>query len=118
MGPLEQDIVELVTHNLATTNKSIKAWVETRYAVTDNTLRVALYRLAKRGYIRRIGRGVYRPPHKEDAMPGLDPTTRFALEALYSVLLSAVVQLARVLDKDCPVQTRAERRQMRDAVVK
>lgn len=39
----------------------------------------------------------------------LDPTTRIALEGLYSVLLSAVVQLARVLGKPCPVQTREER---------
>lgn len=40
----------------------------------------------------------------------MDPTTRAALEALYSILLSAVVQLARVLGKPCPVVTRAERR--------
>jgi len=36
----------------------------------------------------------------------MDPATRTALEALYSILLSAVVQLARVLGKPCPVQTR------------
>lgn len=47
----------------------------------------------------------------------MDPTTRIALEALYSVLLSAVVHLARVLGKECPVKTRAERRQARDLVV-
>lgn len=47
----------------------------------------------------------------------LDPTTRMALEALYSVLLSAVVQLARVLGKESPIKTRAERRQMRDLVI-
>mgnify|MGYP003378264547 CR=1 FL=1 len=47
----------------------------------------------------------------------LDPTTRLALEALYSVLLSAVVQLARVLGKECPVQTRKERRQARETVL-
>lgn len=51
-------------------------------------------------------------------MRDLDPATRVALEALYSVLLSAVVQLARVLGKDCPVQTRADRRQARDLVLK
>jgi len=39
----------------------------------------------------------------------MDPATRAALEALYSILLSAVVQLARVLDKPCPVKTREER---------
>ncbi len=43
----------------------------------------------------------------------MDATTRTALEALYSILLSAVVQLARVLGKPCPVQTRAERRSER-----
>jgi hypothetical protein len=47
----------------------------------------------------------------------MDPSTRVALEALYSILLSAVVQLARVLGKPCPVVTREERRQAREAVV-
>lgn len=48
----------------------------------------------------------------------MDTSTRVALETLYSVLLSAVVQLARVLGKPCPVQTREERRQTRDYVLK
>lgn len=48
----------------------------------------------------------------------LDPKTKAALEVLYSILLSAVVQLAAVLDKDCPVQTRADRRQARGVMVK
>lgn len=48
----------------------------------------------------------------------MDAPTRMALEALYSVLLSAVVQLARVLGKPCPVQTREERRQQRDFVIR
>lgn len=39
-----------------------------------------------------------------------DIATRAALEALYCALLSAIVHLARVLDKPCPVQSRAERR--------
>lgn len=43
----------------------------------------------------------------------MDTTTRVALEALYSVLLSAVVQLAKALGKECPVQTRKERRASR-----
>lgn len=47
----------------------------------------------------------------------MDAPTRTALELLYSVLLSAVVQLARVLNKPCPVETRAERRQTRDLSV-
>jgi len=32
---------------------------------------------------------------------------------LYRILLSAVVQLAAVLGKECPVETRAARRQAR-----
>lgn len=49
--------------------------------------------------------------------PNLDTATRLALEALYSVLLSAVVQLAKVLGKPSPVLTRAERRQQRENVI-
>lgn len=45
----------------------------------------------------------------------MDPATRIALEALYRILLSAIVQLARVLDKPCPVVTREERRELRNA---
>lgn len=48
----------------------------------------------------------------------MDTPTRMALEALYSILLSAVVQLARVLGKPCPVVTRNERRQSREVMVK
>ena len=40
----------------------------------------------------------------------MDAATRAALEALYTILLSAVVQLARVLGKPCPVINRAERK--------
>lgn len=40
-----------------------------------------------------------------------DAATKATLELLYRTLLSAVVVLARVLDKPCPVQTRTERRQ-------
>lgn len=43
----------------------------------------------------------------------MDATTRTVLEALYTILLSAVVQLARALDKPCPVVTRADRRSER-----
>jgi hypothetical protein len=43
----------------------------------------------------------------------MDPATKLALEALYSVLLSAVVKLAEALDKPCPVVTRQERRGLR-----
>lgn len=42
-----------------------------------------------------------------------DAATRATLEMLYRVLLSAVVQLAVILGKDCPVETRAARRQNR-----
>jgi len=47
----------------------------------------------------------------------MDSATRAALEALYSILLSAIVVLARALDKPCPVVTREERRQARDVMV-
>lgn len=43
----------------------------------------------------------------------MDPATRIALETLYRVLLSAVVQLAKALDKPCPIETRSERRGLR-----
>jgi hypothetical protein len=46
-----------------------------------------------------------------------DAATKATLELLYRTLLSAVVVLARVLDKPCPVQSRAERRQVRETVV-
>ena len=46
-----------------------------------------------------------------------DATTKATLEMLYRILLSAVVQLAAVLGKECPVQTRAERRQNRNSVL-
>ena len=46
-----------------------------------------------------------------------DPATRVALEALYSVLLSAIVLLAKLLEKECPVVTRENRRQNRPEVL-
>ena|GEM_PF-4947921 len=46
-----------------------------------------------------------------------DATTKATLEMLYRILLSAVVQLAVILDKECPVQTRAERRQKHNSVL-
>lgn len=48
--------------------------------------------------------------------PQLDAATRAALEALYSVLLSAVVVLARTLGRPSPIVTRSERRQERDGL--
>jgi hypothetical protein len=45
-----------------------------------------------------------------------DAATRAALEPLYSLLLSAVVVMARLLGKPCPVMTRAERRAERSAI--
>jgi hypothetical protein len=65
----------------------------------------------------------------------MDPATRIPFEMLYAVLLpvvglarsadpslyrallSAVVQLAAVLGKECPVQNREHRRQARGVVV-
>lgn len=42
-----------------------------------------------------------------------DAATKATLEVLYRVLLLAVVQLAAVLGKECPVETRATRRHNR-----
>lgn len=42
-----------------------------------------------------------------------DAATKATLEMLYRILLSAVVQLAVVLGKECPVETREARRQAR-----
>ena len=47
-----------------------------------------------------------------------DAATKATLEMLYRILLSAVVQLASVLGKDCPIETRAERRQAQKLMVK
>lgn len=46
-----------------------------------------------------------------------DAATKAALEMLYSILLSAVVQLAVVLGKECPVETREKRRQQRQSML-
>jgi len=46
-----------------------------------------------------------------------DAATRASLEMLYRILLSAVVQLAAVLGKDCPVENRESRRQRQKAVL-
>lgn len=46
-----------------------------------------------------------------------DAATKATLEILYRVLLSAVVQLAAVLGKPCPVETRQTRRQQRQKSV-
>lgn len=46
-----------------------------------------------------------------------DAATRATLELLYSILLSAVVQLAAVLGKECPVESREKRRQQRKGMV-
>lgn len=48
----------------------------------------------------------------------MSPTERATWEALYRILLSAVVLLAQKLDKPCPVETRKDRRRQRDLMVK
>lgn len=45
--------------------------------------------------------------------PHVPQPDRIEMERLYAQLLSAVVQLAQVLGKPCPIITRAERRQAR-----
>jgi len=47
----------------------------------------------------------------------MSPSERATWEAIYRILLSAVVLLAQKLDKPCPVKTREERRQNRVNVV-
>jgi hypothetical protein len=61
LGPLQRDVYELVAHNLATTNQSVLAWLRIKYDVRLPTVSQTLSRLVKRGKIRRIARGVYRP---------------------------------------------------------
>lgn len=46
-----------------------------------------------------------------------DAATRAALEMLYRSLLSAIVVVARLLGKPCPLQTREERRQNHNSVI-
>ena len=46
-----------------------------------------------------------------------DAATKATLEMLYRILLSAVVQLAAVLGKPCPVETRAERRERQNVAL-
>lgn len=41
--------------------------------------------------------------------PTLDPQARKEMEQAYIQMLSAVVELARLLGKPCPIQSRAER---------
>jgi hypothetical protein len=44
--------------------------------------------------------------------------TKEELEQLYSLLLSTIVVLARLLGKPCPVVTRAERRSDRQSLAR
>mgnify|MGYP001562924158 CR=1 FL=1 len=45
--------------------------------------------------------------------PPIDPMTRMQMEQAYAQMLSAVVELARLLGKPCPVKGRDERRRER-----
>lgn len=47
----------------------------------------------------------------------MSPSERATWEAIYRVLLSAVVLVAAKLGKPCPVVTREERRQRRENVL-
>lgn len=44
------------------------------------------------------------------SQPALPPAERAQMEQAYAQMLSAVVQMARVLGKPCPIVTREERR--------
>ena len=50
-----------------------------------------------------------------DAAPNaLDPATYAAMKHTYIQMLSAVVEMARLLGEPCPIKTRDERRQERE----
>jgi predicted transcriptional regulator of viral defense system len=59
VGPLQQDIVTLVQANLARTNKGVLEWLRVSYAVDRKTVDVSLSRLARKGILQRVRRGVY-----------------------------------------------------------
>lgn len=83
MGPLERDIYELVTHNLATTNRSILAWVRVRAVdTTEDTIKVTLHHLVKRGRIRRIAPGIYRSATERERLTQEDVCVMAAAHAL------------------------------------
>jgi predicted transcriptional regulator len=60
MGPLQREIVTLVQSNLARTNKGVLEWLRVSYLVDRKTVDVSLSRLARKGVLRRIRRGVYK----------------------------------------------------------
>ena len=56
---LTQHVRSLVQGEWAVTPKQVETWLNVYYQVSSDTVRVTLYRLAKRGIIKRIARGVY-----------------------------------------------------------
>lgn len=59
MGPLEHDIVTLVRTRSAQTNRQILSWLCRSYDVSPDTIKTTLWRLTRRGFLRRIRRGWY-----------------------------------------------------------
>ena len=59
MGPLEQDIVTLIRTRTAQTNRQIASWLQTTYDVSADSVKTTLWRLTRRGLLRRIQRGRY-----------------------------------------------------------
>lgn len=59
MGPLQHDIVTLVRTRTAQTNRQILSWLSRTYDVSPDTIKTTLWRLARRGDLRRVQRGRY-----------------------------------------------------------
>lgn len=59
MGPLQHDIVTLVRTRTAQTNRQILSWLGRTYDVSPDTIKTTLWRLTRRGFLRRIQRGRY-----------------------------------------------------------
>lgn len=60
-GSMQDDIYELIRYNLATTNKSILAWLSIKYTVNKQSLNNMLKALIAKRKIYRLARGIYRP---------------------------------------------------------
>jgi predicted transcriptional regulator len=60
VGPLQREIVALVQANLARTNKGVLEWLRVSYRVDRKTVDVSLSRLARKGILQRVRRGVYK----------------------------------------------------------
>ena len=58
---LTSDILELVNHNLARSNKQIMAWLALRWDTNSDVVKSRLSQLVKQGRLRRVTEGWYAP---------------------------------------------------------